>query len=140
MIGLLIAVFACIYFYVEAKKRGEPPFTWSVIAFLTFMGPQIVISWFLVPFVLVKLQISLEDSQGMQILFGFITLGIGFYLLVVARKKLYTKPRLIPTEGITVINSIEITDNPNGTFTVGKKTFSDKADAKQYVSLLNGLL
>lgn len=140
MIGLLITVFACIYFFIEAKKRGEPPFKWSMIALLTFMGPQVVISWFLVPVILLRVGIPLQESQGTQVLFGLIALGIGFALLVAARKRLYRIPRLEPLEGMTVIKSLEITASPDGTFVVGDKTFKTEAEAKQYATFLKGLM
>lgn len=140
MIGLLIAVFACIYFYIEAKKRGEPPFKWSIIALLTFMGPQVVLSWFLVPFILLRIGIPLEDSQGTQVLFGFIALGIGFALLVAAHKRLYRIPRLEPLERDTMIHSLEITEEADGTFGVGGKTFKSEAEATQYATFLKGLM
>ncbi len=54
MIGLFIALAACFYFSTEAKKRGESGAKWSFIAFVAFMGPQILVSWFLFPLALVS--------------------------------------------------------------------------------------
>ena len=140
MIGLLIAIFACIYFFIEAKKRGAPPFKWLVIAFVSFLGPQMLISWLLVPMVLIVMETPLDESTGTQLAFAFIGLGIGFYLLVVARKKLYRIPRIVPVEGAVVVKSLDIIENSDNTYTIGDKTFSSKSDAEQYAALLKGLM
>lgn len=138
MIGLLIAIFACIYFFIEAKKRGQPPYKWLFVAFISFLGPKIVISWILLPIVLVALEIPLEKSQGTLVSFALLGFGIGFYLLIVARKKLYRNPRIVQDEGIVVVKSVGIVENNDGTFTVGVRLFSARTYCRPICSIFKG--
>jgi len=99
-----------------------------------------LISWLLVPIVLIVMETPLDESTGTQLAFAFIGLGIGFYLLVVARKKLYRIPRIVPVEGAVVVKSLDIIENSDNTYTIGDKTFSSKSDAEQNAALLKGLM
>ena len=100
----------------------------------------ILISWVLVPIILIVTETPIDESTGTQLALAFIGLGIGFYLLVIARKKLYRIPRIVPVEGAVVVKSIDIIGNSDDTYTVGDKSFSSKTDAEQYAALLKGLM
>ena len=139
MIGLFIAIAGCVYFFLEAGKRDVSRVKWALIAFVAFMGPQILISWLAVPIVFAMLGISPEDNIGTQGFFAIVGLVIGFVLLVVARKKLYLHARTEPVEGAVVITSFDIAENEDGTFSVGDRKFNAKSEAEAYVDYVKDI-
>ena len=139
MIGIFIAICACIYFFMEARKRGQSGAKWSVVAFVGFFAPQVVIVWIILPFVLGGLNIPLEDSVGIQIACAIAVLVVGFCVLIAVRKSLYRFPRMVPEEGVVLVKEIDVFENADGTFTIADKTFDTRSEADQYAVFLKGL-
>lgn len=139
MIGLLIAIASCIYFFIEAGKRNRSRIKWASIAFAAFLGPQLLLSWAALPLVLATFRIPLDDSYGLQFIFAITGLAVGFYLLVVARKRLYLYARTEPPKDGAVIRSLEIVDNEDGSYSVGDRTFKSKKDAEAYVQYVKSI-
>jgi len=139
MVGILIAIAAAIYFFVEAKKRGQNSFKWAGIAIITYGAPQVIISWLIVPTIFVMLQMPIEENLGIYSIISIGAFFLSFYLLVLARKKLYTYERIEPLKDKVVISSVEITENKDDTYSVSGKVFKTKQEAEGYVSVLNTL-
>ena len=139
MISIFIAVAACIYFFLEAKKRSVSPGKWALIAFVAFLGPQALLVWILLPIVLVTFGMPVEDSFGIQAMFGLTGFVIGFWLLIVARKKLYRHSRSEPPEDAVIIGSLDITEQTDGTFAVGDRTFKSRKDAEEFVDFTKSI-
>jgi len=136
MIGLFIAIVACIHFFIEAKKRGASSFKWAAIAFGTFMGTQFIFAWIIVPILIVIFPMSPDKIHRIIVPVNIIGVAVGFYLLVYSRKKLYRIPRLVEDSDLQVITSLEIIKNSDGSFSVADRSFKSKRDAEDYVSLL----
>ena len=136
MIGYFILIAACIHFFIEAKKRGQSSFKWLAIAFGSYMGPQIICVGILVPIMLSVFQMSPEKIDRIRMPIIFLGVGVGFYLLVLSRKKLYRFARLVEDKDVKIITSLEIIGNSDGTFSVADRSFKSRRDAEDYVSLL----
>lgn len=143
MVSLFIAIAACIYFFAEAKKRSVSPGKWAFIAFIAFLGPQILLVWLLLPVILVfrhlTFGIPVDDSFGIQAIFGLGGFVIGFWLLIVSRKKLYRYSRSEPPEDAIIIGSLEIVEQPDGMFAVGERTFKSRKDAEEFVDFTRSI-
>ena len=87
----------------------------------------------LLPAVLVTFSMPVEDSFGIQAIFQLAGFVIGFWLLIVARKKLYRHSRTEPPEDAIIVGSLEITEQKDGTFAVGDRTFKSRKDAEEFV-------
>ena len=139
MVSIFIAIAACIYFFIEAKKRSVSPGKWAFVAFIAFLGPQILLVWLLLPVILVTFGIPLDDSFGIQAAFGLAGFVIGFWLLIVARKRLYRHSRSEPPEDAIIIRSLEIVEQTDGTFAVGDRTFKSRKDAEEFVDFTRSI-
>lgn len=139
MIGLLIAIASCVYFFIEADKRNVSRIKWASIAFIAFLGPQLLLSWMVLPMALAAFGIPFDESHGLQLVLGITGFVIGFYLLVVARKRLYQHKRTEPPKDGVMIGSLEITSNEDGSYSVGDRTFKSKKDADAYVQYVKSI-
>jgi len=136
MIGLVIGIIASVHFYIEARKRAESGIKWACIAFFTFFGIQIFSELFVTPTIMALL--NLDRAHPLAVGLAFATLIIAFYFLVVARKRLYSRKRILEEHSDTdiVVESFDINDNSDGTFSVSGRSFPSKKDAEEFVSLV----
>lgn len=139
MVGIFIAIAACIYFFVEANKRKVSPYKWAMIAFAAFFGPQILLSWIVLPIAFVLFGIPIDDSTGIQVIVALTGFVLGFWLLVVYRKKLYRHARSEPPADAIVIGSLEIAEKDDGTFAVGDRVFQSRKDAEDFVDFTKSI-
>lgn len=84
LIGRLAGVAVLVWFYLTAKKKGEPPFKWALLGFIGYW-----LAWGLVYLTIVKSLIGM--SQGnftMAFLIYQLPVAIAISICFLIRKKL----------------------------------------------------
>ena len=88
MLSLIFAAAGSLHFFLEARKRNVSSIKWVLIAFVAFMGPQALALLIVTPVTVVFFEVPPENSLGLQFALGVTGLVIGFWVFVVARKRL----------------------------------------------------
>ncbi len=136
MVYIFITIAISLTFIVEAKKRNQSPVKWTLIGLGAFWSPMIVISIVVIPIVIIATKTPIDESQNIQIIFGLAGFALGFILVIKARKRLLAVQLVENDPNEIVVTSQEIIENDDGTFSADDRSFTSRADAEEYISLL----